>query len=160
MRAKKTSRPPAISGKPANPLAELPVRKPALAAAPSRVLAASNLDDNAAWQQAHDALELALEQGNRSLDQTRDKQQRKTFNALLDTISNELTALNQEDMRDRTLSLQAASQQLGAGIESLKALRQQIAQIADDIADAAKVVAAVDGVLSGLQVFLATFPAL
>ncbi len=115
---------------------------------------------SSAWKQAHDALEAALEEGNRSLDQTKDKHQRDLLNELLDTISAELTALNREGMESQTISLQAASQQLGAGIASLKSLRQQLDQISGTIANAAKVVDAVNGVLSGIQAFLGTFPVL
>ena len=116
-------------------------------------------NDNAAWQRAHDALQAVFDKGNGILDQTRDKQ-RATLNSLLDTISDELTALDQEDMENHTISLQAASQQLGGGIARLQSLRDEIAQIAHIISDAAKVVSAIDGALSGLTSFLATFPVL
>ncbi len=124
---------------------------------------ASNIrstDPHAIWQQAHDALQAALELGTHSLDQTKDKQQRDLLNTLLDALSAELTALNQEDMESHTISLQAASQQLDTGLADLKSLRQEIDQVSSAIANAAKVVTAVDEVLSGIQAFLATFPAL
>lgn len=117
-------------------------------------------DYQASWQQAHDTLEAALELGNTILNGLKDGQQRASLNQFIDAISNVLTALNREDMQNRTLSLQAATGQLSAGIASLKVLRQQITQISDTFADAAKVVAVIDGVLSGLQSFLAAFPAL
>ncbi len=117
-------------------------------------------DTHLLWQEAHDALEAALEQGNRSLDQTVGEHPRKLLNAMLDTISDELTALNREDMQNHTISLQAAAQQLGGGITRLKQLRAEIAEIASTLAETAKVVGVINTVLSGVTSFLATFSAL
>ena len=149
-----------------NPIApattQTPAAKPQAAQSASIIVppapsTASTATDS--WQQAHDALQTAFDRGNQILDQTQGAQ-RATLNRLLDTLSGELTALDQEDMESRTLSLQAQSQQLDTGIANLKSLRAEIAQIATTIADAAEVVTAIDGALSGLKSFLATFPAL
>ncbi len=127
------------------------------AVAPSAVPSAP--DPHTVWQQAHDSLQQALEQGNRSLDQTKGDKERKLLNQLLDKLSDELTALNQEDIEARTISLQAASIQLGGGIASLRDLKQQIQQISATIAEAAEVVGAIDSALSGISSLLGTFAA-
>ena len=111
-----------------------------------------------AWQSAHDVLEAALEEGSQSINHTQDPTQLKLLDQLLDTLSDELTALNQEDMRSRTISLKAASHQLGEGIDALKDLRKKIAAITSGVDNVAQVVIAIDSVLSGLSSFLATFP--
>ena len=141
--ARKTSSPRASSP---SPVAVSPhtVNPPAPAPTPS--------------QQLHNAFEDALEQGNLALDQTKNPGQRDTLNQLLDALSSELTALNRLSIEDNTVALQAAAQQLGDGMDKLVHLKEQIDQVADTMANAAKVVTAVDGVLSGLKSFLAAFP--
>lgn len=121
-------------------------------------LAATSTDaPHAIWQAAHDNFEAAFERGNALLDRLHDKDQRKVLNDTLDTLSNELTALNQEDMENHTISLQAATSQLGTGIDKLKELQHEIAKITGTIAEADKVVEAVGSVIGGLESFLSTF---
>ena len=131
--------------------------KPAFAA-PQTSTALSEGDAQAAWQVAHDALQLAFDHGSALVSTLHDKDQIAVLNATLDTLSDELTALDQEDIHNHTVSLKAATQQLGAGIARLKDLQQQLVKIADAITDAAKVIAAIDGVISGLESLLKTFP--
>lgn len=139
------------------PVARVPSDQPLPAApVPSD---SDQTEDSRLWQQAHDALQAAFEQGNSSLDKT-EGTPRKKLNDLLDTLSDEITALNQEDLKKHTVSLQAANQQLGAGTAKLQTLRDDIDDISDSIADAAKVVTAINDALSGITAFLATFPAI
>lgn len=133
-------------------------RRPAVAANVPAPLAATSTDDpHAIWQAAHDNFQAAFERGNALLDQLQDAGQRKVMNDTLDTLSNELTALNQEDMENHTISLQAATGQLGAGIDKLKELQHEIAKITGTIAEADKVAEAVGSVIGGLESFLSTF---
>ncbi len=113
----------------------------------------------ATWQQVHDQLEEALVLGNESLDQAKGDAL-LVLNRTLDTLSAELTALNAEDIQSRTISLQAAEQQLGAGIGKLKTLHAQLDGISDAFANAAKVAQVVDIAVSGISSFLTTFPVL
>jgi hypothetical protein len=129
-------------------------------AQPHALSTAPHDDPHAVWQTAHDALQTAFEAGNHLLDQLHDPDQRALLNSILGILSDELTALNREEMEDRTISLAAANQQLGAGIARLKVLQGQLAQIAATISEAAKVASAINNVVSGLEFFLGTFPAL
>ncbi len=113
----------------------------------------------ATWQQVHDQLEAALVLGNESLNQAKGDAL-LVLNRTLDTLSAELTALNAEDVQSRTISLQAAEQQLGAGIGKLKTLHAQLDGISDAFADAAKIAQVVDIAISGMSSFLTTFPVL
>jgi len=58
-------------------------------------------------------------------------------------------------MHNRTISLQAASGQLDAGIKQLKALKLELKAIAQDFALAAEVIDGIDGAISGITAFLA-----
>ncbi len=163
MPADKKNTSPAVSGRSLSLTTAPPIATPPTATQPPAAVEPSAPplppDPHTVWQQAHDSLQKALEQGNRSLDQTQGKKQRKLLNQLLDKLSDELTALNQEDIEGHTISLQAASLQLGAGIESLRDLKQQIQQISANIAEAAEIVGAIDSALSGISSLLATFAA-
>jgi hypothetical protein len=108
-----------------------------------------------AWQQAHDSVQAAFEQANVAFDASRDPQQRKVLSALADTLSDQLADLNREDMRNRTISLQAASSQLLDGEKKLADLKQQLSDIAQDFAMAAEVIDGIDSAISGVKGFLA-----
>ena len=161
MPAKKKIPSPVASGRSPSLTSKAPAATPLSAPQTSTPTAPSPVPDpHTAWQQAHDSLQQAFEQGNRSLDLTEDETQRSLLNKLLDTLSDELTALNQEEIEGRTISLAAASQELGGGIEDLRDLKQQIQQISDKIAQGAEVVSAINSALGGIATLLATFPAI
>ena len=112
---------------------------------------------DATWQRAHDALQSALDLSTHALDQTKDEGHCHTLNLLIDTILDVLTALNQEKIKEHTISLEAAGHELDEGIQSLTTLQQQINKVSAEIATAAEVVTAVGGAISGLKAMLSEF---
>ena len=173
MPSKKRVVPPSPSGSPSSvqeSSTQAPTKLPSAQAPASGTQAASASEPTASsltegapedpWQKAHDALEDALEVANRALDQSKDAGYRSSLNLLIDALSDELTAINQDEIKEHTISLEAAGHELKDGIQSLTTLQHQLNEISAEIATAAEVVTAVGGAVSGLKSMLSSFPIL
>ena len=95
-----------------------PFTPPKLQSSPAD--ARSSRRDTGSGRRARRAPGRTRSNGVSASTSTQDQRSSGSSTRLLDTLTDELTALNQEDMRSRTISLKAASHQFGEGIDALK----------------------------------------
>jgi uncharacterized protein YaaR (DUF327 family) len=78
---------------------------------------------------------------------------RDTAFDLITTINDQLTALNQAVFTGNTVDLKAAAAAMTPGMDQLKALQKEIAQLGNELKEAASIVTGIDQVVSALAIF-------
>lgn len=99
------------------------------------------------WQEAHDALQTLKEQLDTACDAATNDSIVDALDERAEAVDDALEAMNQVDMKSRTVALQAAAVELVKPLKDLDQLRAELAAIGNDAKKAAAALAQVDKIV-------------
>ncbi len=103
------------------------------------------------WQDAHDALQALKEQLETACEAATADSVIDALDLRADAVDDALTAMNQMDMKSRTVALQAAAADLVKPLKELDQLKAELAAVGNDMKKAATALAQVDKIVNGVK---------
>lgn len=114
-------------------------------------MTANSVTTATSWQTAHDALQSLLEQLDNAADAATDKAAIDAIDNQADKIDDALTALNQIDMKSRTVAIQAAAADLTLALKQLETLKEELEKIAKDVEKVSTVLGDIDKAVTQIR---------
>ncbi len=107
------------------------------------------------WQDAHNALQALKEQLEIACETATSDSVIDALDLRADAVDDALTAMNQMDIKSRTVALQAAAADLVKPLKELDQLKAELAAVGNDMKKAAAALAQVDKIVNGVKVCFA-----